>query len=250
MPDTSVTSDAILLDWALAVAAVLAALHVAAPQFREVLRRHTGAVGSLGGGMAVTYVFLHLFPELEVGASLFGKRIHVLVLLGFLLYYGAEHSLGLREPKLGAEVSKRSRFILDLALQWVYSWLLLYSLPDSLKAESFAIIPLLMAVGLHQAHGDFEMSEAYQADFDAWGRYVAASGPLIGWVTDLFVFKDDPLVSSVCTAVLAGSCLYKTFKHELPESGHSRFRWFLTGVVLFILLHFLAGEDFFSDRIL
>ena len=42
----------------------------------------------------------------------------------------------------------------------------------------------------------------------------------------------------------------QTFKQELPQSEHSRFRWFLTGVVLFILLHFLAGEDFFSDRIL
>lgn len=243
-------SDAIVLDWALAVATVLAALHVAAPQFHGVLRRHTEAVGSLGGGMAVTYVFLHLFPELEVGVSIFGKRIHVLVLLGFLLYYGAEHSLGLRKSQPGAEVGKRSRFILDLALQWIYGWLLLYSLPDSLKAEGFAIIPLLVAVGLHQVHDDFEMCEAYQSDFNAWGRYVAASGPLFGWVTDLFVFKDDPLVSSVCTAVLAGSCLYKTFNHELPESGHSRFRWFLTGVVLFIFLHFLAGEDFFSDQIL
>ena len=250
MPDSPELSDAIVLDWALAVAALLAILHVAAPRFRDILRRHTAVVGSLGGGMAVTYVFLHLFPELEIGESIFGRRIHVLVLAGFLLYYGLEHSLGLRESKHRAEVMKRGRFILDLTLAWVYSWLLLYALPDSLKTEGFAMIPLLLAVGLHQAHHDFELSEAYEQDFDAWGRYVLASGPLVGWLTDLFYFKDNPLVSSVCTAVLAGSCLYKTFKHQLPESGNARFLWFLAGVVLFILLNFLAGENFFSDRIL
>jgi hypothetical protein len=250
MPDISAMSDAIVLDWALAVAALLAMLHVAAPQLRGVLRRHTAVVGSLGGGMAVTYVFLHLFPELEIGESIFGRRIHVLVLAGFLVYYGLEHSLGLRESKHGTEVMKRGRFICDLTLAWTYSWLLLYALPDSLKTESLAIIPLLLAVGLHQAHADFELSEAYERGFDSWGRYVLASGPLAGWVTDLFCFKSDPLVSSVCTALLAGSCLYKTFKRQLPESGNARFRWFLAGVVLFILLNLLAGENFFSDRIL
>jgi hypothetical protein len=242
-------SDAIVLDWALAVAALLAALHLAAPQFRGVLRRHTAVVGSLGGGMAVTYVFLHLFPELEIGESIFGRRIHVLVLAGFLLYYGLEHSLARRESKYGTEVIKRSRFIHDVTLTWIYNWLLLYALPESLKAEGLAIIPLLLAVSLHLAHADFELSEAYEHEFDSWGRYVLASGPLAGWVTDLFFSKNDPLVTSVCTAILAGSCLYKTFKHQLPESGNARFRWFLAGVVLFILLNFLAGENFFSDRI-
>lgn len=246
MPHASETSNAVILDWALAVAALLALLHVAAPQFRGVLSRYSGAVGSLGAGMAVTYVFLHLFPELEIGESIFGKRIHLLVLAGFLAYYGAEQSLGRRASPDGAEVKERSRFILDLTLAWIYGWLVLYALPDSLKAEGFAIIPLLLAVGLHQAHGDFELSEAYERDFDLWGRFVLASGPLAGWVTDLFYFKDDPLVSSTCTAVLAGSCLYKTFKHQLPESGHSQFRWFLAGILLFVTLHFLAGDNFFS----
>jgi len=248
MPETSETSNAIILDWALAVAVVLALLHIAAPQLRGVLKRHLAVIGSLGGGMAVTYVFLHLFPELEAGKSIFGERVHVLVLVGFVAYYGVEHSMGLRESKHGAEVMQRSRFILELGLAWIYGWLMLYALPDSLKSEGLTIIPLLLAVGLDQVHDDFELSEAFEKDFDTWGRYVIASGPLLGWVTDVFYFENNPLVSSTCTAVLAGSCLYRTFKDQLSASGKSPFRWFLAGVVLFMLLHFLAGENVFSAR--
>jgi hypothetical protein len=142
---------------------------------------------------------------------------------------------------------KRSRFLLDLTLSFVYGWLLLFALPDSLKAEGLTIIPLLAAVTLHQAHNDFSLSEEYAGDFDRWGRYVLAAAPLTGWVADLWWFQDNVLMSAVCTAVLAGSCLYKTFKEELPQTGHTRFRWFLAGLLLFVLLHALAGEDFLAD---
>lgn len=246
MLGTSETSTAFILDWALAVAVLLTLLHVAAPRFRDVLSRHSAVVGSLGGGMAVTYVFLHLFPELEVGESIYGKRVHVLVLAGFLAYYGVENSLGLHESKLGTDLTQRSRFVVDLSLEWIYGWLLLYALPKSLKVDGLTILPLLLAMGLHQVDHDFELNEAYEKDFETWGRYVLATGPLVGWGTDLLDFADDPLVTSTCTALLAGSCLYRTFKDELPQSGQSRFLWFLAGVVAFMLLYCLAGATFFS----
>ena len=242
----SETGDAIILDWALAVAAMLALLHIAAPHFRGHLKRHSVTVGSLGAGMAVTYVFLHLFPELEVGESVFGKRVHLLVLVGFLVYYGMENSLAARETRFGTEATRRSRFKLELCLGWVYGWLLLYALPDSLKADGLGIVPLLLAMGLHQAHIDFELCEAFEKDFETWGRFALATGPLIGWITDVLYFADDPRVSATCTALLAGSCLYKTFRHQLPESGRSQFGWFLAGVITSAALNFLAGENLFS----
>jgi hypothetical protein len=97
MPDATASSDWLILDWALVVAALLALVHLAAPLYRERLRKHSKAVGSLGGGMAVTYVFLQLFPELRGDETILGRRIHLIVLLGFLAYYGIEHSFGLRE---------------------------------------------------------------------------------------------------------------------------------------------------------
>lgn len=46
---------------------------------------------SFGGGMAITYVFLHLLPELDQGATFVGRfPIYIVALFGFLLFYGVQ----------------------------------------------------------------------------------------------------------------------------------------------------------------
>ena len=132
-------SDAELaaLLWSGLIAAVLAAIHLASPRLRPATSRHQVLIGSLGGGMAVAYVFLHLFAAIEKGHAIFGDRIHLIVLLGFLLYYGAERGLG----KSGQGETRSYELWLHLAMAWLYSWLLIYALPDALLTNGAAAIP-------------------------------------------------------------------------------------------------------------
>lgn len=96
------TATAIVL--ALISALVLAALHLLAPRIRKLPSVPEHATASFAGGLAASYVFLHLLPELAHGNTelreLFGEgsdvspltelAIFAVALVGFCLFYGLE----------------------------------------------------------------------------------------------------------------------------------------------------------------
>ena len=76
------------LDWAALVAVALALIHLAAPLIRGVLAERAATLGIFGSGMAISYVFIHLFNEIDAGHKLLGNRIHLVMLVGFFATTG------------------------------------------------------------------------------------------------------------------------------------------------------------------
>lgn len=131
------------LDWTLLVAAVLAATHITAPFFRKVIERHEEQVSSFGGGMAAGYVFLHLMSELDIGHELVGRRIHLFVLAGFVLYYGLEFRLEKKKQRTEDGQTDSLACFTHVAFGWVYSWLIIYSFPETLQQEGLRVLPVI-----------------------------------------------------------------------------------------------------------
>lgn len=226
------------LVWTLALSLILGAVHVGSPFIRRLIQSRERSVGSFGGGMAAGYVFIHLLAELDKGHALFGERIHVCVLIGFLAYYGGEYYVATHQKQTNEETP--GRFRVEILLAWLYSWLLVYTLPDLFAENGLAILPVVAAVILHVCFVDSHLGHANQVRFDKWGRFVLATAPLVGWITDLFYFDDDPAVSDILTALMAGSVIYKLFRHELPHDRESSFGWFVSGATVFLVLDLIA----------
>ncbi len=88
----------------LVIAALLAALHAAAPRIRKLPFVSETATGSFAGGLAVAYVFLHLLPEIAEGNEAIGEAlsdvlrptplvelgIFLVALVDFTAFYGLE----------------------------------------------------------------------------------------------------------------------------------------------------------------
>ena len=74
------------LDLTVAIAIMLAAIHLWYRHLHRWLYQSERIALSFSGGMAISYVFIHLLPTLEQGQRLLGAPIHFLTLLGFLLY--------------------------------------------------------------------------------------------------------------------------------------------------------------------
>jgi len=228
------------LDWALVVALCLAGTHFSAPRLRRFIEPQEAKISSLGGGMAASYVFIHLMSELDEGGELVGSKIHHFVLFGFIIYYGIEYYLKRSKRGLHATEPGRLDFSIQVGIGWIYTWLIMYSMPESIQRSGFKVVPALVALILHLIYSDFHFGKEFSKLFDRWGRFILASAPLIGWAGDVFYFQDNPAVSDLLVALLAGAVIYKLFKHELPDHDKSSFVWFLVGVLVFVALDIAA----------
>ncbi len=187
--------------------------------------------------MTAAYVFLYLMPELDLSHDLIGDAIYYLTLLGFLMFYGAEHYSRTRYSRSHADDRTEAlTFYIRLSFIWVYNALFVYTIPVRMQ-ESFLFFTLnTVAIGLHILHVDYRIARRHGRLFYSFGRYALATAPLIGAGVDWLDGLPAEVVGDALTALLAGFILLNVFSEELPEHDRSDFRWFLAGVIAYALL--------------
>lgn len=225
-----------ILELTTLVAIAFIAIHYWARPIHKWLYTSEQIAISFGGGMAITYVFLHLLPELEEGDVSLGRfPIHFVALLGFLLFYGAQRWIWSQTRDNSEELNKRA-FWLQIIFVSAYNFLLIYSIPEQFEQSiPFAFIYIL-AISLHLLSTDHHLNERYKQLFDHQGRYVLMAAVTCGLVVDLFAEAADRTFSNMLIALLTGFLMFNIFKEEIPEHKDTRFSWFLGGVVVYILL--------------
>lgn len=238
-------TDALLL--ALASAAALAVLHLLAPRIRRLPLVPEHVTASFAGGVAVSYVFLHLLPELNEGderlrevlgeegtrSPLLELEIFLVALVGFVAFYGLER---LADRRRAAD-REGDVFRLHLGAFVVYNAIIGYTLPLTWRTSAVFALLFTVAMGLHFVLSDRGLEEHYGSRFDRSSpRLVLAGAVLGGWAVAAAVAPTSGVVVSLLTAFLAGSILLNVFKEEIPSARRSHFGWFVTGLVGYAVL--------------
>lgn len=245
---------------ALAIAVVLAGLHLAAPRIRRLPFVPEAATGSFAGGLAVAYVFLHLLPELADGNEAVGQAlsdvlrptplvdlgIFVVALAGFTAFYGLERLAArsrsperVRVPAGGGGIDERPPrtpagvYRLHLGSFLVYNALITYTMVLRLRTGLAFALLFTVAMGLHFVLTDRGLEERYPDRFGAGGRAALSGALLVGWLLSAVFAPSSTLLVALLTALLAGSILLNVFKEEIPSDRRSRFGWFVVGLVLY-----------------
>lgn len=188
-------------------------------------------MSALGSGMAVAYVFLHLLPELEAEHRYLGSRVNLLVLVGFLVYYGLERLSS--KPRRGADAETRA-FRLVLLSYATYNCLLILGLPAKFLEQPAQMVLATFCIGVHLLHTDFELGSDHPERFDRWGHYVVAASPFLGCLLrSLLPEAQIERFEDALVALLAGSVMYTVFQSELGNSKESSFGGFLIGVLVY-----------------
>jgi len=235
---------------ALASTGALVALHLLAPHLRRLPLVPERVSGSFAGGIAVSYVFLHLLPELAEGnehlRAVFGEKepptplvelgIFAVGLLGLVLFYGLERLADRgRGPADGA-----GAFWVHLGSYAVYNAVITYTLPTTYRTGTAFAVLFTLAMGLHFLLSDRGLEEHYGERFVRRGpRLVLAAALVLGWGLAALFAPTSAVTVSMLVAFLAGSVLLNVFKEELPSARNSSFGWFLAGALLYAAL--LAG---------
>lgn len=246
---STVTTPAVA---ALVPTALLIAVHLYADRIRRAFAIPEEAVVSAAGGISVSYIFLHLLPEVAAGREPLGARLEdltrptplhelavfVVALLGFTVFYGLERLAarsGSPRDRGGDQEPQAAAFGAHVAAFAVYNMAIAYTLGTRIDSDVIGAALFTVAIGVHILVVDRGMAEHYPRRFRRWGRFVLCGALAVGWAVAL-VLPTSATVVGVLMAGVAGTVLLTVLKEELPTARASRFGWFLGGLVVYSVL--------------
>lgn len=232
------------LDLAVITALVLASTQALGPRIRAWLRPRARQVQSFGGGVALAYIFLSLFPEIDNAHPWLGDRVHLTTLAGFLLFFTLEAWLIARARRATTAASDQPSgesavMWLHIGIMGLYTAIVMFALPREIANDLLFAVGAGLAIGVHLVYKDYVLRDQAGDQFGATGRALLTMAPLIGWVAHRIVDPSEAVLD-IAMAALAGILMQSVFRDEVPRPDRASLRWLLGGVATFWLLSVLA----------
>jgi zinc transporter ZupT len=221
----------------LAAALLLAVVQMLPRHLERLHREGRSHWLSVGGGVAVAFVFLELIPQLaeareEVVDVLevvpVVADVHHLAFAGLLVFYGVEVLVRRTHEHQRGDGTWIDQ--LAIGLFAVYYVLIGKLLWDQI-GDGLATLAIYTAVmGLHFLVVDFGLRARHRDAYIHTGRWVLAVAVLVGW--GLGGTEALPAwLEGMMLSVMAGALALVALKEELPaERRH--FGWFASGVIV------------------
>jgi zinc transporter ZupT len=200
---------------------------------------------SLAGGVSVSYVFVHLLPEMahlqrqEFHNHSLQSTLYVYALAGLVIYYGLErlaltHGGGRHDnPKHSTPAGV---FWLHISSFGLYNFLIGYLLHEQARLEGLHGLGLyVLAMALHFLVNDRALFSHHGHLYTAYGRWLLIAAVFAGWGIGTG-FEIPAHWIGAGLSLLAGSVILNVIKEELPEERESRFWAFALGAFAYAFL--------------
>ena len=207
---------------------------------------------SVGGGAGLSYIFIHLLPELTTGGGTISDEIGMkhflpnamtesLLFLITMLGVFIPYVLGVID-KRNTSSNKWSSFA-SLGIFALVNYLYAYSLP-SLLTTGFAYgVLFTVAIAAHVLLADRTLAKDHPLVFRRRFRWVGTAAVVIGGIHAAAFHPISDLTLAVATAFVGGSLLLSVFREELPDAKHSRLGWFILGLSAMSALLLIATAN-------
>lgn len=209
---------------------------------------------SFSGGISVSYIFVHVLPELEEWQQLAKEKelfdqmrflehhLYLISLLGLTFFYGLERAAKLSyESHKNVEKEERPR---NLRIFWVhivsfciYNYLIGYLLLHRQQNNLRELIFFGIAMAFHFLVTDNGLVSHYQNIYKRKGRWMLSASVFIGYVSGALMLVQEIYVG-IIFAFVAGGVIMNILKEELPEDRKSTFWAFVLGVIGYSTLLF------------
>ena len=234
------TTGPLLLSGAMAAVFVAIHLFIGRIRFLDVVPR-SGWL-SFAGGVAVTYVFLDILPEIGAHAAEFAEQfgrseaasesvVYSLALLGVVAFYGLERRAQLRLNRDESGAIDSAAIVYHVLTYGMFSLLIGYLLMQREAAGTLEAVIYFAAMSLHFVTADFALFQDDREGYQRLGRWILAGCVTTGCVLGLLV-QLPPTIIGCFFAFVAGGIILNVLKEELPEEKQSAFVPFVGGVLL------------------
>lgn len=237
-----------MLGAALAAAVALTLVHLTAGRLRFLEGVPRSRWLSLAGGVSVSYVFVHLLPELQQGQAAFDERgwlpflerhVWLLALAGLAVFYGLERlALSSRErnrDESGDDSTGSAAFWVSIGSFGLYNALIGYLLLDREDDGASALITFAFAMAVHFLVTDYSLRGHHKQAYARSGRWLVSLALLAGWAVGL-VAELSAAAIAIPLAFLGGGVILNVLKEELPSERQSRFVPFVGGATAYAVL--------------
>ena len=239
-----------MIEIALPLAVLLAAVHVFGGSVRvlDVVPRSRWLSGA--SGISVAYVFAHVLPDLarsqetlrEYARGVFGfveHQVYLIALLGMIAFYGlerlAKRSRARSAGAGGADATEARVFSVHVGSFALYNLLIGYLLIHREQPDLRSLLLFSAAMATHFLVNDFGLRQDHKHRYDRYGRWLLATAVLLGWAVGAAT-RVHRAVVAVLFSFLAGGVIVNVLKEELPEERKSNFWSFATGAVAYAAL--------------
>jgi hypothetical protein len=223
------------------LAIVIALANYLGQEFSIEKLKYKDHIVSFVAGISVTYIFLHLLPNLYEGVTNFSRSLFVFVLLGFVLFHIVERFI--------YKFVGRGKISEDLKLNHSL-WLLIYDISMGIVLIGFFkfsaingflfFVPVflhsaLSSLSVHKIHGfDFRVKPKIENKFT---KFFLSAGSIYGAMIAM-IFNIGTKLSFILTGLVAGILLYVVIRETIPKEKEGNPVWFVIGVVMYSLLIF------------
>lgn len=199
---------------------------------------------SIAGGIAVSYVFIHLLPELNKHQKVLEKavdkgifrvienHVYLIALFGLSVFYGLEKMVKNSKKESDSQKPKTGVFWIHISSFFVYNALIGYLLIREQYNSHWGMFFYFLALAVHFVTNDHSLRKDHKKVkvYDRFGRWLLTFAILLGWLVGVFIELKEIYIS-LLTAFLAGGIILNVLKEELPEERKSSFVAFFLGLV-------------------
>jgi hypothetical protein len=235
-------------------AIILASMHVLAKNMRFIRIIPRSRFLSIGGGVSVAYVFIHIMPELKehqksivdtgIMLSYLEHHAYLLALLGLIIFYIlekiAKESTRKNEQDTGTNQPKKGAFWLHISSFFLYNGLIGYLLIHRDSEGLLNLVLFVFAMALHFIVVDYGLRTHHKDTYNRIGRWILAFAVLIGWGIGVLTEIPEALLA-LFFAFISGGIILNVLKEELPEERESSSWAFSIGAFGYVALLLIAG---------
>ncbi len=214
---------------------IFSLVHIYAEKVRTLGVLSQGRFLSLGGGVAIAYVFIDLLPKLGKSNQLveqilagffpyFERHVFVMALLGFLLFFLID--------RVPSGWLKDEKFTLSLCSYALFNFLVGYAVVNKDNPEVQPLVLFTIAIALHYFTNDYSLCESHGEAYRTTGRWVLIAALFFGWLAGLTIQLSVTAIALI-SAFIGGGVMMNVTRHELPQGNENSVSAFVLSAAVY-----------------
>jgi hypothetical protein len=182
---------------------------------------------SFSAGVAITYLFLDLFPSFSVEVINTNQFLFIFLLVGFVIFHLVEkyiyqHSKeGVLEKRLGIE---------NQVISFMYHFILGVIIVDFSRQGFQEVILLFIPIVIFTAVGTLPISQHPSNKVN----FIVSLSILLGVLFAGFVYPDISVeIQTALLGVVIGGLFFLVIRHSLPMGKEGKPLFFIIGIVIY-----------------